>query len=563
MEIILLIFTTLINLKFSIQQIDTERVNDGASTSTGHHYACEYCEIQNLMLAEDIRGSNLTELVASNRTDELDIIHDEIFSNVMLAQYGSREFTDTARHRLRLDYFLAYLQETVYEIFQRACTDHYNHRRWYEYDDRRKLVLVRETISTNNNSNNCLCGNNQERTILNEPFKLPNVTFPDVAHQLNTDNDELTVFETRPYHIIPLGLIQDFLEEWLTGADDNTDNESMNYNDCANTLCGRLKRSMRKIVISRLKKTSGITNDGVWYRLGVGFQTDHNRNIFTEVFSQAFASPFDPTFYASEEHLIHYLDEDVRFVIGQDRFEELVALFYHLHNFMLSTAGLDELPPVVRLLQGFGLFVRISNAMFGGYVTPLDPQQWELRRPTEWELRLVRSVELRMELRNQRFWAITNSHVRFHNRFPRLANPSQAASIKYVWRRFFLNLMIMSMNASAKDESLVWSCNLTRLYNDYLFHETASTHTECPGCIYSFGEYAKISLSIDWQRCISNEKIPPSGWCLAWRRITKLDTGMMYDSHLNRKQHMNNNLKFAKDVEIFVDGLMARIQIKT
>lgn len=78
----------------------------------------------------------------------------------------------------------------------KACSNHYFHNLWYEYDSNRKLILVRERLSLNNNTNDCLCQNHRERTILNEPFSVPKIIHPSAAYQVNSDNFGVSVIET-------------------------------------------------------------------------------------------------------------------------------------------------------------------------------------------------------------------------------------------------------------------------------------------------------------------------------------------------------------------------------
>lgn len=222
MNAFVFVFMICVLLQPSEQQNENERINDGASTSRQDLDRCENCNIENcamrtinLMLAEDVRGDNLTHMM-NHRFDELEEFFNEIISNFMLAKYSTADMLNAARQDSRFEYFLAYLRGTVQEIFYNVCEEHFYFKIWYEYDSQRRMIFVREHVRTNDNSNDCLCGNHQERMILYEPFVIPNFTFPDKIYQFNSNINEVSVFNTSSYHIIPLCLLQKFFEVWQT-----------------------------------------------------------------------------------------------------------------------------------------------------------------------------------------------------------------------------------------------------------------------------------------------------------------------------------------------------------
>lgn len=261
--------------------------------------------------------------------------------------------SNTARRKTRLQFFLLHLRKAILQTLFTTFAQHYHHTLRYEYDSYRRTILVREFISTNNNSNDCLCGHYQERTILNQPFLLPNRIPSNVAYQLNSNSHEVSVFETSQYHIIPLPLIERFFREWLTGPTDNA--MHANFNGCMNTLYGRLKRSMQKILLARLKKTNQISND-VWYRLGVSFQSQGDDQVYSEIFAHADTwlrgniflgprnrGPFDPRFDTDEETASDAFEMGSSPILGEDRYHDLLDLFYRLYSFTFVVKKPDSL----------------------------------------------------------------------------------------------------------------------------------------------------------------------------------------------------------------------------
>lgn len=376
--------------------------------------------------------------------------------------------------------------------------------------------------------------------------------------------------------MIPLALIQAFFEKWLIGPSDNEIHESLNYNGCGRTLYGRLKRSLQKLVIVLVKKHSDITSDGC-YRLSASIQS----NVFSEIITYvdtmlrgniflgpADRGPFDPTFDLNQEGLLRAFEMDAAPIIGQDRFDELLLLFYDLQDFMGTIYIPRDLPPIWRLLDGFDLFINILNSMIGTNVTPLEPRQWELCVPTEQELRNVRTEELRRSLRNQSFWAISKSS----SRSPRSTNHFQVEVIessenlslqdlRHQWTKFVVNVMTISTESNFRGESLIWLCNFTRLYNDFLFDQKVSIKIteDCPTCL-SFDEYLykKVSHSSDWIRC--NKGFETSGdWCLAWKNIRT--PGRTEYNDENQNDGMDDTI-FTKDVETLMHWLSSKIQMK-
>lgn len=540
----LFITVVLTTLKLSHQQNETYRINDGASTSRRDHLSrCENCELEicatrtiNLLLSEDTRGENLTYMM-SNRFEELETFNDEIFSNILSAQYTTSDLSNIARQKTRLDYFFLHIRKVILATFLKTSAQHYHHKLSYEFDSKKRIILVREFLNFDSNSSNCLCGNDQERTILNEPFLLPN-DIPTsnssyTAYQINSDDSEFSAFETKQYHIIPLCLIREFFKKWLSGPLDNVMHS--HFNGCMNTLYGRLKRSMQKLVIVLLEKTNQFSQDA-WYRIGASIDDE---NIYSEIFARGGSwlpgniflgpknrGPLDPTFNSYDDHYDAF-DLDAATIIYEDRYYALLELFYKLYNF---TFVIDLMPPLSRLTDGFILFVSISNLLIGGRITPMNPKQWVFRKPEEEELRRmnVESREAIKEFMTHRYWTVNKPFFRFSRSInkilvdvDKLQQKSSVKGLRQQWSMFVTTLMQVQVEARSRGESMTWFCNFERIYNDYLFHQTKTPKNmnKCQSC-NGFDEYlySKISRLSNWEECNNGSNIV-SDWCEAWKRV--------------------------------------------
>lgn len=110
MNPVLFLCLLLVSLEISYaDDEDEESINDGASTSQEFsiHEQCEILSyvdsIVRLMIAEDIEGGNLTDLMR-NRFHELEAFHNEIFSYFTLAEYGAQAISNDERRSERIYY---------------------------------------------------------------------------------------------------------------------------------------------------------------------------------------------------------------------------------------------------------------------------------------------------------------------------------------------------------------------------------------------------------------------------------------------------------------------------
>lgn len=579
----LLFFTLCVSVKITIQQDneDHEMINYGASTSRQDQdsLTCENNDVENcasrvisLMIAQDVRSGNLTEPTGLE-LEELQAFHDEIFSYIILAQYGVSDLTNTFRQEERLDYFFYSLKEAVLEIIEKACNDHYFINSFYEFDRNRRTILLHEFIRSNSVAfQPCLCVNFQERMILNQPVTLPNFTFSDTAFQVNVDNDgRVFVSETSQFHIIPVPLLKAFFKKWLEDSPNVHDNTT----NCVNTLYGRLKRSIQKVVIFKLKNTKRVTVD-TWQRAGASSQSFEY--FMTELFSDSdgwmggniYLGPQNtgPGVDLTEQDSINFFDDDVELIIGTDRFSELQTLYEDLHYFLNLDVETDVMSWTEHLLSGFVLFIRISNAIARHGITPMDLRHWDLFPPTQDQLRRAATEEMRIVLRNQKFWGIKQSEHRnprssdclTDEKTKKKSGKFSSRGLRYQWNKFVADLMTISTQARFKNEPLDWLCDFTILYNDYLFNQTATTNvTECVSSGFGQYLYRKFSRSREWSKCNKGMKVS-GDWCSAWRRTVFLDIRLKYTNAKKEKKIYDSN--FVKDVGAIVRWLSSKVQAK-
>lgn len=280
MNFILFGTLVLVCFKISHQQNDDERINEGASTSREDLSDCEKCEISGyaermvrLMMADDRDGGDLTYLM-NNDFDALQAFHDEIFANILLAEYGAKAYSDAFRRARRLDLLGMYISLNILEVLIKTCNEHNRDQLWYEYDRTKNVILLRENFSFSSDDV-CLCENYRERSTFIRPLLLPtyNSRFERVYQYVGVNNNISNV-ETIQYYIIPLSLISKFFEVWLSDEPENS-NENTSFNQCTRTLIGRLKRSMQKLLLVKLKNSREFSNQDR-FKIGVDITFQEN-----------------------------------------------------------------------------------------------------------------------------------------------------------------------------------------------------------------------------------------------------------------------------------------------
>lgn len=134
--------------------------------------------------------------------------------------------------------------------------------------------------------------------------------------------------------------------------------------------------------------------------------------------------------------------------------------------------------------------------------------------------------------------------------------------IKYKWKKFIISLLQISADALGKDEILIWSNNLTRLYDDYLINTAEDSGYNGTSCM-NFEKYifSKISAISDWQKCNSYQDLNSScEWCQAWRRIMKSNVNVVLPNIEKPKKNVEKWSKsYLQDVETFMVWLSSKL----
>lgn len=92
------------------------------------------------------------------------------------------------------------------------------------------------------------------------------------------------------------------------------------------------------------------------------------------------------------------------------------------------------------------------------------------------------------------------------------------------WRQFIASLLEISIDACSQNNTLICSCDLNNLYNNYLLHLNDISIGDCLSSM-TFDKYLllKIAKLPEWHTCNYHDVFAASGseWCQAWRRIMK------------------------------------------
>lgn len=491
---------------------------------------------------------NLANMM-DNRFHELEAFYDHVNSYYLGAEYGAQGINDDYRRVSRRRLFHQRLREKLLEIFQTACNDHYRHQLWYEYDGERNSIIGRENISLGLTTDGCLCTNYEERMILSESFHTPSFQSPEAIIQVSSDSSELSVMEVSPYHIIPLALISKFFQVWLEDKLDGVPVREDQY--CLLTLIGRLRRSMQKLLIVQVRNSRGFSNEE-WFTISSNFRSRSRVNFFPEMFRRANTwfsgnvflgptgrGPFNPDFGRNDEQLEFAFERRVLPIIGPTQYHKLFVIFSKLTLFVREA---HRMSPVDRISSVFALFNSMTFLLSWFDVTPMKSEQWEERYPTDRDLRNISVTdELKAEIKNQKYWAIKQPNDRdprsvsdYHYQVVEAAKKERISSkrqLKSAWNVLIENLMEISLDAQSQNKNLTWSCNLTKLYKDYLLNKSDTGDYKSVDCTVSFDEYlfSKISRSLNWRRCNSATNLTSTAWCQAWKRL---------------KQHSNNDIDF-------------------
>lgn len=563
--------------------LGVDRINEGASTSRD---LTEYEETEifnyaqstvRLMLAEDVSGASLTDML-NNRFHELVEFHNEIFSNLVLAEYGALAITDLVRRTKRIQLYLHSLRMIILETVETATANHFDLNLWYEYNPMTNTIKVTENVSVP--LDDCLCENERERTMMSAPFTLPFNNRSEPSRQFNVNNREVSSMEAQQYHIIPLALISRFFQIWL--SDEPPRYFETDFNDCVSTLFGRIRRSMQKILIVQVRNSHEFSNQD-WYDVQSGLQSNANQTFFLNMFGRAYSwlngnvflgppnrGPFDPKFEKTEDELLEAFEYDAEQIIGTTHYRESLTLFYQLLDFVDQARYMF---PFDRLLNGFNLFSSMTITLNGYHTILLHYGDWEEREPRQDELNRIKSLQFRNEMRGKKYWAIKKQT----DRFPRSVNyqydKTEANEVslfltrkqlKHVWSKFVEDLMKILINYRSRRDSLLWSCNFSSLFKSYLQQKSVSF--DCLNC-KGLDKYlfAKLEGSFNWRRCNNPQNLLNTvDWCQAWKRIiAKLDNDEISFIEIDKSKKNHGSKVWSKsylhDVETFMQWLSSEI----
>lgn len=238
--------------------------------------------------------------------------------------------------------------------------------------------------------------------------------------------------------------------------------------------------------------------------------------------------PFDPTFEKNGDESLEAFEFDVQTIIGSTRYSDLLLLFNEMLEFVQRP---HDQYPFSLLLSGLRIFFEMSLLFSQHSVTLFNSEQWEERVPTDQELMNVKDENFKKEMKTKEYWAIKKRprrSKRIINYQYRLEIPQGLQKnnyfiehLKIFWRKFIVDLMMISTEATNSVYSPIWSCDFIRLFNEYLVSESSINFVDCSNCS-SFNEflYSKISDSPDWNKCNDRYgQIFNTEWCLAWKRI--------------------------------------------
>lgn len=208
------------------------------------------------MISEDFGGSLID--MSSNRFYELQAFHDELFTHFVHAEFGIRGFHEITpeERETRLENFIVIINQIILKLTQNVCSRHFRDRLWYEYDINTNTILYRENITFV--TDDCLCETNPVQTISTE--------LPSISRNNNTEKfyklvKNSTLVKVSHYHIIPVAMISNFFQTWL--SEEFTKIENSRFNGCVQKLYKRLKRSMHKLLIVTLKNTREFSSNEI------------------------------------------------------------------------------------------------------------------------------------------------------------------------------------------------------------------------------------------------------------------------------------------------------------
>lgn len=509
-------------IQSSSQQSD--RINDGASISRDNptrNEDLEECELIGIaeslifkLIARDANEADLTEMVENNEGfKELEAFDKAVRSDFIDATYGTRRTTVLTRQRLRLKNFIIHVRSLILQKFRDVCTAHFRSQLMSRYDAERELIVVIENYLFSENQP-CLCANDREhereRLILNSPFSPNNyLQFDqqfDLVYQLETHMNRQQVTELSVYHIIPIQLISQFFQIWL--SDESTTVTDPDLNVCVITLFNRLKRSMRKLFLVNIIKLYGSSripidvNSRTFFSEAV--ELTHGMLSGNIVLAPVNRGPFSPQFHRTGDELMNAIESNLEPIIGSLHHRDSLRLSQLLRDF---NARASTWTPVTRFINGMSRFFTLYAALYQYDITTFNIEEWLLRRPTDEDLSNIPGMteDLKEELKNQDFWDVKKPD----GRSKRSVFEKSVNYLKQYFTRFILDTMEIHTTKSTQQKEFVWTCNFTCLLNDYrkLYSNKDKNDELCDS--FSSYLYSTISARTDWRDCNNLKKFGP------------------------------------------------------
>lgn len=228
--------------------------------------------------------------------------------------------------------------------------------------------------------------------------------------------------------------------------------------------------------------------------------------------------------------------------------------------------------PYDRLINGFEIFNRMMFSLIRHDITPMRIEMWEEREPNDQELLHVFPVHLRRLMRTQKYWAIKepgprNTRSAENHLSYEVANKFiTVEQLKHIWSSFVMNLIQIYMNARSQKKTLNWSCNFTRLYDDYLIHRSVSTSSYDVNCIMTFDKYLFSNIKPNWDCNNADNLMSSSAWCQAWKRfMTQIEIDIKVINVKNSTEPKTNKQlseSYLQDVEILMQWLSSLMGLK-
>lgn len=359
-------------LQTSHQQDDSrENIRGSRETLEIIELGSYAARLVNLLLSEDTSGVDLEQMMV-DRFDEMVAFHDEVISYFELAKFGAQRITDPVRWNRRLNNFLRSIFMVTSITLNKACTGHYYWHSSYSFNPTSNMIEVSESVGHSQRTA-CLCGSYRrgEVSTLSAPFATPSTYLSNDSSvvQWEIRGDEIIKSELSVYHVIPLRLISKFFDTWL--SDNSTEISDPSFSGCLRILFGRLRRSMRKLFLVSVRRSSGFS-----------INVDSN-NFFSEAVERAHGmfsgniflgpsdrGPFSPTFGKSGDELLDAFEFSAKPIIGTRRYEQLLRMFEQLRHYVTLV---PQWSPLARFVLGMRHFFALFMTFDKIRITPSTP----------------------------------------------------------------------------------------------------------------------------------------------------------------------------------------------